>query len=68
MLACSCSVGRRDGRDLPHADDLSRDGRAVLFTVGPFDTPVGARVYATRFDGGEPRLLVRNASEPSWAR
>ena len=54
--------------ELAHAGDLSRDGRAVLFTVGPFDSPVGGRVYATRFDGGEPRLLVRNASEASWAR
>jgi hypothetical protein len=54
--------------ELASADDLSSDGRRVLFTVGPFDGPVGDRVYAARFDGGEPRLLVRNASEPSWAR
>jgi hypothetical protein len=53
--------------ELANASDLSRDGRRFLFTVGPFDSPVGHRVYAARFDGGEPRLLVRNASEPSWA-
>jgi hypothetical protein len=53
--------------ELGQAADLSRDGRAVLFTVGPFDGPVGHRVYASRFDGGEPRVLVRNASEASWA-
>ena len=53
--------------ELANASDLSRDGRRFLFTVGPFDSPVGDRVYAARFDGGEPRLLVRNASEPSWA-
>ena len=54
--------------ELVHATDLSRDGRRVLFTVGPFDSPVGDRVYAARFDGREPRLLVRNASEASWRR
>jgi hypothetical protein len=53
--------------ELANAGDLSRDGRRVLFTVGPFDSPVGARVYAAHFDGGEPRLLVRNATEASWA-
>jgi hypothetical protein len=52
--------------ELATAADLSRDGRAVLFTVGPFDSPVGGRVYAARFDGGEPRLLLRNATEASW--
>jgi hypothetical protein len=54
--------------ELANAADLSRDGQAVLFTVKPFDTPVGGRVYAARFDGGEPRLLLRNAGEASWAR
>jgi hypothetical protein len=54
--------------ELANATDLSRDGQAVLFTINPFDTPVAGRVYAPRFDGGEPRLLLRNASEASWAR
>jgi hypothetical protein len=54
--------------EVVNADDLSRDGRHVLFTVGPFDSPVGGGVYTARFDGGEPRLLVRNASEASWAQ
>jgi hypothetical protein len=54
--------------ELANAADLSRDGRAVLFTVNPFDSPVGGRVYAARSDGGEPRLLLRNGTEASWAR
>ncbi len=54
--------------ELATASDLSRDGRAVLFTISPFDTPVGGRVYAAHFDGGEPRLLLRNANDASWAR
>jgi hypothetical protein len=54
--------------ELANAGDLSADGRSVLFTIGPFDSPVGGRVYAARFDGGEPRLLLRNANEASWAR
>jgi hypothetical protein len=54
--------------ELANAADLSRDGHAVLFTLNPFDTPVGGRLYAARFDGGEPRLLLRNANEASWAR
>jgi hypothetical protein len=54
--------------ELANAADLSRDGHAVLFTINRFDTPVGGRVYAARFDGGEPRLLLRDASDASWAR
>jgi hypothetical protein len=54
--------------ELADAADLSRDGHAVLFTINRFDTPVGGRVYAARFDGGKPRLLLRNASNASWAR
>jgi Tol biopolymer transport system component len=53
--------------ELASAGDVSRDGRAVLFTISPFDSPVGGRVYAARFDSGEPRLLLRNAREASWA-
>ncbi len=53
--------------ELANGADLSRDGSAVLFTVNPFDG-VGGRVYSANFDGGEPRLLVRNADDASWAR
>jgi hypothetical protein len=54
--------------ELANGADLSRDGRAVLFTINPFDTPIGSRVYAARFDGGEPGLLLRNANDASWPR
>lgn len=54
--------------ELATAADLARDGQGVLFTVGPFDSPVGDRVYAARFDGGEPRLVLRNANDASWTR
>jgi hypothetical protein len=37
--------------ELANAADLSRDGQAVLFTINRFETPVGGRVYAARFDG-----------------
>jgi hypothetical protein len=54
--------------ELANAGDLSRDGRAVLFTINRFDSAVGGRVYTSLVDGGEPRLLLRNASEARWAR
>ena len=52
--------------ELAHAGDLSADGSDLLFTVGPFDGAVGGRVYVIPFEGGKPRLLVRNASEAKW--
>ena len=59
------TVARRS--ELATAADLSRDGRAVLSSVSPFDTEDGGRVYAIPFRGGKPRLLVRDAATPSWA-
>jgi hypothetical protein len=49
------------------AGDLARDGSEVIFTVGPFDSPVGDRVYAIPFEGGKPRLLITDATDASWA-
>ena len=60
------TVARRS--ELATAADLSRDGRAALVYVGPFDTDDGDRVYAIPFRGGKPRLLVRDAATPRWAR
>jgi dipeptidyl aminopeptidase/acylaminoacyl peptidase len=57
------------GRGLvAYAADLSRDGREVLVDVGPFDGDAHHRVYSIPFAGGTPRLLVREAHSPSWAR
>src|SRR5439155_732246 len=60
-------VERRRG-ELATAADLSRDGTHLLVDVGPFDGPLHHRVYAVPFAGGTPRLLVRDATAPSWAR
>lgn len=54
-------------QELAYAADLARDGSEVLFDVGPFDGPAGHRAYAIPFEGGKPRLLVRDATDPSWA-
>ncbi|HEX6702155.1 MAG TPA: hypothetical protein VF101_15610 [Gaiellaceae bacterium] len=54
--------------ELAYAEDLSRDGQAVLVDAGPFDGDAHHRAYAVPFDGGKPRLLVREAYSPSWAR
>jgi dipeptidyl aminopeptidase/acylaminoacyl peptidase len=59
-------VERRPG-ELATAADLSRDGTHVLVDVGPFDGPLHHRVYAVPFGGGTPKLLVREATDPSWA-
>jgi hypothetical protein len=50
------------------AHDLARDGSEVLVEAGAFDDDVHRRIYAIPFAGGEPRLLVRDATSPSWAR
>ena len=55
-------------QELAYAADLAKDGSEVLFDVGPFDGPAGHRVYSLPFEGGKPRLLVRDAVDPSWAR
>jgi WD40-like Beta Propeller Repeat len=49
------------------ARDLARDGTEVLVEAGAFDD-VHRRIYAIPFAGGTPRLLVRDATSPSWAR
>jgi hypothetical protein len=54
--------------ELPSTADLSRDGRAVLVDVGPFDGDLHHRAYAIPFDGGKAELLVREAYSPNWAR
>jgi hypothetical protein len=54
--------------ELAYAEDLSRDGRAVLVDAGPFDGDLHHRAYAVPFGGGRARLLVREARSPSWAR
>jgi hypothetical protein len=57
------------GRGLvAYAADLSGDGKNVLVDVGPFDGDVHHRAYSIPFAGGTPRLLVREAHSPSWAR
>ncbi len=51
------------------AFDLTRDGRTILFVVGP--PKEGAdrrRLYAVPFAGGNPTLLVRVAVEGRWRR
>jgi hypothetical protein len=53
--------------ELAYAEDLSRDGRAVLVDAGPFDGDAHHRAYSVPFGGGAPRLLVREAYSPSWA-
>jgi hypothetical protein len=48
------------------ARDLAQDGTEVLVEAGAFDD-VHHRIYAIPFEGGTPRLLVRDATSPSWA-
>jgi Tol biopolymer transport system component len=52
--------------ELATAADLAPSGRDVLVDVGPFDGDDGHRAYAIPFRGGEPRLLTRDATSPSW--
>jgi len=47
--------------------DLARDGTEVLVDAGAFDDDTHHRIYAIPFEGGKPRLLVRDATSPSWA-
>jgi hypothetical protein len=42
------------------------DGSHARRVVTPAYSPFGDRVNAAHFDGGEPRLLLRNATEASW--
>jgi Tol biopolymer transport system component len=49
------------------AADLSADGQDVLVHAGGFDDHGDHVVYAVPFEGGQPRVLARNASSPSWS-
>lgn len=60
------SVGDQ-GIRVVQAWDLARDGTEVLVDAGAFDDDTHHRVYAIPFEGGKPRLLVRDATSPSWA-
>ena len=48
------------------AQDFSDDGSEVLVTAGAFDGPP-RDLYAIPFEGGPPRLLVKNVSSARWA-
>ncbi len=51
------------------AFDLTRDGRTILFVVGPPKEGTDRRrLYAVPFAGGKPTLLVRVAAEGRWRR
>lgn len=45
---------------------LSRDGRWVLVAAAPGDSPADERVERIAYAGGRPRVIARNAAEPSW--
>jgi Tol biopolymer transport system component len=46
---------------------LSPNGRLVLGSIGGFEPGPGHDVATVPYGGGRPRVLVRNASEPSWS-
>jgi dipeptidyl aminopeptidase/acylaminoacyl peptidase len=49
---------------------ISPDGASVVYTVGRFerDSPLELKdVYVQRFEGGEPSLLLENASLAAWS-
>jgi Tol biopolymer transport system component len=47
---------------------LSQDGSAVLGYVGGFEPGPRHDVVTVPYGGGRPKILVRNAYEPSWSR
>jgi dipeptidyl aminopeptidase/acylaminoacyl peptidase len=53
-------------RELAYGLAVSRDGKSVLVEAGGLETP--HRVLVIPFTGGAPRVLVRNAQSPTWAR
>jgi hypothetical protein len=55
------------GATLVQAWGLRPDGTEVLVEAGAFDDERHHRVYAIPFEGGKPRLIVRDATSPSWA-
>jgi hypothetical protein len=59
---------RREARTLAHPNAISRDGKAMLVSVEPFESNAGYRVYVVPFGRGKTRLLLSGARSPSWAR
>jgi hypothetical protein len=55
------------GATFVQAWGLRPDGTEVLVEAGAFDDERHHRVYAIPFEGGKPRLIVRDATSPSWA-
>ncbi len=47
---------------------LSRDGKAVLGSLGGFEPGPGHKVVSIPYAGGKPKLLANDASEPDWSR
>jgi WD40 repeat protein len=63
------------GRKLPLKENtavwgvsISPDGSEVLFEDGPLDDEGHHSIWAIPFEGGKPRLLLRNATGASWSR
>jgi hypothetical protein len=47
---------------------LSADGKLVLGKTGGFEPGPGGDVATVRYGGGKPKVLAKNAFEPSWSR
>lgn len=47
---------------------LSTDGKLVLGATGGFEPGPGHNVVTIPYAGGRPKVLVKNAFEPSWSR
>ncbi len=47
---------------------LSKDGKLVLGSLGGFEPGRGHRVVSIPYNGGKPKVLANNASEPDWSR
>src|SRR6202789_967826 len=47
---------------------LSADGSAVLGDTGGFEPGPDHNVVTIPYTGGKPKVLAKNASEPSWSR
>lgn len=47
---------------------LSADGKLVLGSTGGFEPGPGNDVATIPYSGGKPKVLAKNAFEPSWSR
>jgi Tol biopolymer transport system component len=47
---------------------LSADGSTVLGSIGGFEPGPGHKVVTIPYQGGKPKTLANNASEPDWSR